>query len=256
MRLFYTHWDDSLIQQLRQMHDLMQIFNHLLLQVNGDVKTALKIMSQLKKMGYLPKEADLDEFRRQLENNKIIATDKSGINLTRKGERVLRQDAFQRVFDQLKSSSAGNHAIDREGGISEEALPERRRYAFGDNLRNIDFTNSLFNTIARTGSLSLDMAEDDLEVCETEQVTNCATVMLIDISHSMILYGEDRITPAKQVALAFTEMILTRFPKDELDIVLFGDFAQRVQIKDLPYIGVGLITPIPKPVCKWRGKYS
>ena len=69
--------------------------------------------------------------------------------------------------------------------------------------------------------------------------TNCATVMLIDISHSMILYGEDRITPAKQVALAFTEMILTRFPKDELDIVLFGDFAQQVQIKDLPYIGVG-----------------
>jgi Ca-activated chloride channel homolog len=239
MRLFYSRWDDSLFQQLREMHDLMQIFNHILLQVNGDARTALKIMNQLKKMGYLPKETDLDEFRRQLESNKIISTDKSGVNLTRKGERVLRQDSFDKVFEQLKASNTGNHAINKEGGISEETLPERRRYNFGDNLRNIDFTNSLFNTIARTGSLSLDMAEDDLEVHETEQVTSCATVMLIDISHSMILYGEDRITPAKQVALAFTEMILTRFPKDELDIVLFGDFAQRVQIKDLPYIGVG-----------------
>lgn len=63
--------------------------------------------------------------------------------------------------------------------------------------------------------------------------------MLIDISHSMILYGEDRITPAKQVAMAFTEMILTRFPKDTLNIVLFGDFAQEIKIKDLPYVGVG-----------------
>ena len=73
MRLFYSRWDDSLFQQLRQMRDLMQIFNDILLQVNGDVKTALKIMNQLKKMGYLPKETDLDEFRRQLEDNKIIA---------------------------------------------------------------------------------------------------------------------------------------------------------------------------------------
>ena len=83
------------------------------------------------------------------------------------------------------------------------------------------------------------MAEEDLEVYDTEQVTSCSTVLLIDISHSMILYGEDRITPAKQVALAFTEMILTKFPKDTLNIVLFGDFAKEVQVKDLPYIGVG-----------------
>ncbi len=239
MRLIYSQWDDSLFRMLRQMRDLMQVFNHLLLQVNGDIKTALKIMEQLKKMGYLPKDADLEAFKRQLEQNKLTATDKSGISLTRKGERALRQDSFVKIFEHLKSSNLGNHAVNKEGGLSEEVLPERRRFTFGDNLRNIDFPNSLLNTLSRTGSLSSDMSEDDLEVFETEQVTNCATVMLIDISHSMILYGEDRITPAKQVALAFTEMILTRFPKDELEIVLFGDFAQKVQIKDLPYIGVG-----------------
>jgi Ca-activated chloride channel family protein len=76
-------------------------------------------------------------------------------------------------------------------------------------------------------------------VFDTEQTTNCATVMLIDISHSMILYGEDRITPAKQVALALSELILTKYPRDSLNIVLFGDFAKEVKVKDLPFIAVG-----------------
>ena len=85
----------------------------------------------------------------------------------------------------------------------------------------------------------MNMAERDLEVYDSEKTTGCATVMLIDISHSMILYGEDRITPAKQVALAFSELILSSFARDSLNIVLFGDFAKEVQVKDLPYIGVG-----------------
>lgn len=239
MRFFYSRWDDALLQQLRQMRDLMSIFNHILLQVNGNVKMAMQILEQLKRMGYLPEGANLDEFRKQLEDQNIISVDPAGMKLTRKGERSLRQDAFQRIFEHLKSSRGGNHLFAKEGGNTEEVLPERRRFNFGDNLRNIDFQNSLLNSITRTASLNFNMEEDDLEVFETEQATNCSTVLLIDISHSMILYGEDRITPAKQVAMAFTEMILTRFPKDTLDIVLFGDFAQRVQIKDLPYIGVG-----------------
>lgn len=239
MRFIYSSWDDSIIEQLRAMRDLMSIFNYLLLQVNGNVKMALQIMEQLKRMGYLPKDADLEEFKRNLEENQIISVDPSGINLTRKGERTLRKDSFDKIFDQLKSSASGGHQIPREGGSSEEVLPERKKYSFGDNLRNIDFRNSLLNNISRTADLGLNMEEEDLEVYETEQATNCSTVLLIDISHSMILYGEDRITPAKQVAMAFTEMILTRFPKDTLNIVLFGDFAQEIKIKDLPYCGVG-----------------
>ena len=72
------------------------------------------------------------------------------------------------------------------------------------------------------------MAEDDLEVFETEHNSSCATVVMIDISHSMVLYGEDRITPAKKVALALTELILTKYPKDSIDVLLFGDDAVEV----------------------------
>jgi uncharacterized protein with von Willebrand factor type A (vWA) domain len=240
MRFLYSKWDESLLEQLQQMRDLMAIFNRILLQVNGDVEMALQIMEQLQKMGYLPQGADLDDFKREIQSQKIIAMDVAGQpKLTRKGERGLRQDSFDKIFEQLRTSRGGNHSSPKDGGSSEETLPERRKYTFGDNLRSIDFRNSLLNNITRTASLRMDMAEEDLEVYDREQVTNCSTVLLIDISHSMILYGEDRITPAKQVALAFTEMILTKFPKDTLNIVLFGDFAKEVQIKDLPYIGVG-----------------
>ena len=81
--------------------------------------------------------------------------------------------------------------------------------------------------------------EDDLEVFETEHLSSCATVVMIDISHSMILYGEDRITPAKKVALALTELILTKYPKDAIDVLLFGDEATEVPISEIPYVQVG-----------------
>ena len=83
------------------------------------------------------------------------------------------------------------------------------------------------------------LSEDDLEVYETELTTNCATVILIDISHSMVLYGEDRITPAKQVSLALAELIQTKFPKDFLALVAFGDDAQLLSLHELPFLSVG-----------------
>jgi uncharacterized protein with von Willebrand factor type A (vWA) domain len=92
----------------------------------------------------------------------------------------------------------------------------------------------------RTGELDGSfLKEDDVEVYETEHQTSCATVLMIDVSHSMILYGEDRITPAKQVALALAELIQSKFPKDTLEVILFGDEARRVQVRDLPYVQVG-----------------
>ena len=81
--------------------------------------------------------------------------------------------------------------------------------------------------------------ERDLEVTEKEQKTQTSTVLMIDISHSMILYGEDRITPAKKVALALVELIKLKYPKDTLDIVVFGNDAWQIQAKDLPYLEVG-----------------
>ena len=83
------------------------------------------------------------------------------------------------------------------------------------------------------------MNEDDLEIRETDFKTQTSTVLMIDISHSMILYGEDRITPAKKVAMALSELIKTKYPKDTLDIVVFGNDAWPIEVKDIPYLQVG-----------------
>jgi uncharacterized protein with von Willebrand factor type A (vWA) domain len=83
------------------------------------------------------------------------------------------------------------------------------------------------------------MTEDDLEVVESEYKAQTSTVLMIDISHSMILYGEDRITPAKKVAMALAELITKKYPKDTLDVLVFGDDAWQIEIKDLPYLQVG-----------------
>jgi len=97
---------------------------------------------------------------------------------------------------------------------------------------------SLANALKRTQG-ELQLAEEDLEVQETEHLTSCATVVAIDVSHSMVLYGEDRITPAKTVALALTELIQTKYPKDYLAAVQFGDRAERIPISKLPYVQAG-----------------
>ncbi len=239
MRFIYSEWDDSFAARLRGMRDLQHIFNQVLLQVNGDVEMALDIMQRLKDDGYLPADFDLEKFKRELQDRNYITVSKSGSKLSSKGERSLRKDAFERVFSRLRSSGAGAHQVPRPGGAANESLPERRKYQYGDDLQRLDFRSSLLNAITRTGSLSFDLSEEDLEVADADQATDCATAVLIDISHSMILYGEDRITPAKQVAMALTELILTRFPKDSLHLILFGDFAAEIKIKDLPYIGAG-----------------
>src|SRR5205085_6228991 len=98
---------------------------------------------------------------------------------------------------------------------------------------------TISNAVKRGGIDDLSVIEDDLAVYETEHLSSCATVLMVDISHSMILYGEDRITPAKKIALALTQLIQTRYPKDTLDVVLFGDDAAQVSLKDLMKIQAG-----------------
>jgi len=239
MRFIYSRLDRAFFDRLKDFKSLMAVFNYILLQVSGDVEKALKVMERLRDMGYLPKDFDPEKFRRQLEKEGIIRAEKGGAVLTRKGERTIRKEAFDYVFSNMRNSGPGRHQTRFSGGDSEEILPEKRRFGFGDDMRNLDITGSLLNSISRSGSLGMDLNESDLEVYDTARTTSAATVILIDISHSMILYGEDRITPAKQVAMAFTEMIKTRFPKDSLNIVTFGNDANEVQIKDLPYLSVG-----------------
>jgi uncharacterized protein with von Willebrand factor type A (vWA) domain len=106
-------------------------------------------------------------------------------------------------------------------------------------MEQIDFTASIRNAQVNHGIDGFRMHEDDLEIRETDFKAQTSTVLMIDISHSMILYGEDRITPAKKVAMALSELIKTKYPKDTLDILVFGNDAWTIEIKDLPYLEVG-----------------
>ena len=110
---------------------------------------------------------------------------------------------------------------------------------FGDGLDKISITESIKNAQINNGIDGLNLTEQDLVIEETQFKAQMSTVLMIDISHSMILYGEDRITPAKKVAMALTELITTRYPKDTIDILVFGNDAWPIQIKDLPYLTVG-----------------
>ena len=106
-------------------------------------------------------------------------------------------------------------------------------------MEQIDMTDSIKNSQINHGIDEFQLTENDLEVEERDFKALTSTVLMIDISHSMILYGEDRITPAKKVAMALSELITTKYPKDTLDIIVFGNDAWPIEIKDLPYLQVG-----------------
>ena len=237
----YQKWNEKLEHQAT-LKSLMKLFNHLLLQANGDVDQALEWMEYLnRKYGFFNDELTMEDFKAYLDEQQFVKENPktSKLELTGKGERQIRTDAFEEIFSGLKRDNiSGSHRLPHTGSGG-EALPESRSYQFGDVAADIDFTRSIQNAIRNHGLDSFTMAEDDLEVRSREQSTSCATMLLVDISHSMILYGEDRITPAKKVAMALAEFIQTRYPKDTLEVALFGDDARLVSLKDLPYISVG-----------------
>src|SRR5690606_29038253 len=122
-----------------------------------------------------------------------------------------------------------------------EAEAASRPYEYGDTL-NLDIPRTLKSAISRDGlsddgTIALDYG--DLHVHQAEYRSSCATVLLLDTSHSMILYGEDRFTPAKKVALALTHLIRTQFPGDTLRVVLFGDRAEEIPLSHLAHAKVG-----------------
>ena len=158
--------------------------------------------------------------------------------ITARTEQGIRKKSLEEIFGKLKKSKQGNHQSFKPG-LGDESNPETRPYRFGDMIEQIDFTNSIRNAQIQHGIDSFRMNEDDLEIRETDFKTQTSTVLMIDISHSMILYGEDRITPAKKVAMALSELIKTKYPKDTLDIVVFGNDASMIEVKDIPYLQVG-----------------
>lgn len=238
MRHRYFHLDPDLLRQILAGIDIQRLFNQLLLASSGDPEQAMDWMRYLQEQGFIDPTVDLEAFFANLEAEGFFERGAEGaLALSSSGERRIRQSAFEQIFSSLRKGDAGYHAI-RASGDGIEMQPETRAYEFGDELSRIDSVRSLSNAMQRTQG-ELDLAEEDLEVHETEHQTACATVVAIDVSHSMILYGEDRITPAKTVALALTELIVTKYPKDHLEVITFGDRAERIELRDLPYLEAG-----------------
>jgi uncharacterized protein with von Willebrand factor type A (vWA) domain len=223
----------------QRLQSLMSIFSYLLIQTSGDVDEALSWLQQLaEQYGLFDKSLTLDDLVNKLKEHGIIEDAKDAHVLTSKGVQRIRQDALRHVFSSLKKAPEGSHETPYNGkGI--DRLSETKKWSFGDQPTNIDMTSTVTNAMKRDGIDDFTLKEEDLEVYETEHTTSCATVLMLDISHSMILYGEDRITPAKEVALALSELIHTRFPKDYLSLIVFGDEAKLVSLHELPFLNVG-----------------
>jgi len=238
----YSKWDERLIKNVDFLRNLLSLYNRLLLMTDGNVDEALRALEELgERFGFFNSQFTPDDFRKHLLESDAVQEVNGKHVLTRRGERMIRQDSLDRIFTALAKDSTGDHRVPRTGAGGER-ITETRPYVFGDSVSDIDFVSSVRNSVRRQRGEwgeGLNLTEDDLEVFETEQSSSSATVLLIDVSHSMILYGEDRITPAKQAALALAELILTRYPKDSLHVVLFGDDAWEVKIRDIPYASVG-----------------
>jgi uncharacterized protein with von Willebrand factor type A (vWA) domain len=211
----------------------------LLIQEDGDVARALEILNAIgTRYGLFDEDLTFEDFKDRILSDRLISAGPSGFSLTPKGERFVRLDSLDQIFSHLKRGDFGAHPSLSSGPCGER-LAETRSYRFGDDPSEIDFVSSYRNASCRIPREGLNLREEDLRVFETEQHVSVATALLVDVSHSMVLYGEDRITPAKQVALALVELILTRFPKDTLRVVAFGDEAREIAIRDIPYLQVG-----------------
>lgn len=226
--------------QKTDFEKLLKIFMQLVLITSGNVAEALQWLTEVDKQYKLTNpNYGIGDFIEDLKKNGFITDGANGeLNLNAKGEQNLRQSALEEIFGKLKKTKAGDHKTNYNGR-GDEPTTDRRDYEFGDTLEQISMTDSLKNAQVNHGVEDFFMTEEDLEVIENEYKTQTSTVLMIDISHSMILYGEDRITPAKKVAMALAELITKKYPKDTLDILVFGDDAWQIEIKDLPYLQVG-----------------
>jgi Ca-activated chloride channel family protein len=208
-----------------------------------------KIIEKLQSQGYVTSSPDLDAERERREGRggrggegsfKFEITDKS---LDFLGYRALRD-----LLGSIGKSSLGRHDT-REMATGVEASGAPKPYEFGDTM-NLDASATILNAVSRSraggsgpaggeGGLHIDVGYEDLMVAQGEYQSSCATVLMLDCSHSMILYGEDRFTPAKRVALALANLIRLQYPGDALKVVLFHDSAEEIPLTQLARVKVG-----------------
>ena len=230
---------------------LFGVFQELITHTSGDFDEAIDWLRQLdQEYEITTKDYTIDDFIQELKERGYIREEfeqdgnnaegqgDGKLSITEKLERALRKRALEQIFGNIKRSGQGNHKT-KHIGRGDEQSGDFRNYHFGDALDQISMTESIKNAQINNGIGDFRITENDLVVEESIHKSQMSTVLMIDISHSMILYGEDRITPAKKVAMALSELITTRYPKDTLDILVFGNDAWPIKIKDLPYLKVG-----------------
>ena len=241
MKFEYIKVDEEKMQELINLQGLNKLFEMLLVRLGGDPDKAMQVMKDLQKKGYIGSNVDLNDFEKKLQKEGNLKVENGKKTLTKRGSKALSSSMFNNIFSKLKRGRAGSHLLDRSGFHYDavELSSERRKYEFGDDFSQVDSCASFFNQMARSGSLDSEIEERDFEVYESQVGTDMAIVLMIDISHSMVLYGEDRITPAKELALALSHMISIQQTKDDLSVVLFGDDAVQVPKSELASIAVG-----------------
>jgi len=189
-----------------------------------------RLVQKLENEGYLTKETG--------EAGKGGGDQKLKIDITDKSIDFLGFKTLKDLLGSLGKSSFGAHDT-RDLATGVETSGASKPYEFGDTM-NLDIGATLFSAVQRDGlKLPLELEYSDLHVHQSEYQSSCATVLMLDCSHSMILYGEDRFTPAKKVALALAQLIRTQYPGDSLRCVLFHDSAEELRLGDLARVQVG-----------------
>ncbi|RJP21076.1 MAG: hypothetical protein C4527_23915 [Candidatus Omnitrophota bacterium] len=228
--------DDDLLVHAESILDALKDFLFL---TDGDVRAALDL---LKETGALGDGVTADRTAEQLFHLLAQAgyLDKQGkvTQLSDKGLRMLSEKTLEELLSSILKSRSGHHETSRKGA-GDVFQHDTRPWEYGDHL-DLEISRTFQNAFIRSGvKFPLTLETDDLEIIESEHQSQCATALMLDISHSMILYGEDRFTPAKKVALALSHLIRTRYPQDSLDLLLFYDDAREISYEKLLSCQVG-----------------
>lgn len=237
----FTKYIEQTQSAKSDFENLLKIFLQLLTITSGNVSESLNWMSEIDRQYRLTDGSyGIGDFINDLKEKNYIEENENRLLFkpTAKTERAIRKQSLEEIFGKLRKSGRGNHKTPFSGH-GDEPNSDRREYLFGDLMEQIDMTESLRNAQINHGIDDFKLTEADLEIEERDFKAITSTVLMIDISHSMILYGEDRITPAKKVAMALSELITIKYPKDTLDIIVFGNDAWPIDVKDLPYLEVG-----------------
>ena len=239
------HTMDNLREALRQALEAGDLFEGDMQQrieemaEKGELDQLIdKIMERMEQENYISTQGRTDPNQQSTGGQAGMAEGQVRFEVTDKSLDFLGFKTLRDLLGSLGKSSFGRHDT-RHFATGIEASGGSKAYEFGDTL-NLDTTATLSSAIAREGiSMPLNLEYSDLHVHQCEYQSSCATVVMLDCSHSMILYGEDRFTPAKKVAMALSHLIRTQYPGDSLSLVLFHDSAEEVPISQIARVKVG-----------------